>query len=75
VTRAVATLRAIARAAGLAADGEVANAPTRVAAFARVALVPLLLAAETLETSRAAPDLSFADPLLVGYAVDELPGR
>jgi len=69
VTRAVATLRALARAAGLAADGEVANAPARVAAFARVALVPLLLAAETLETSRAAPDLSFADPLLVGYAV------
>jgi two-component system, NarL family, sensor kinase len=69
VTRAAARLRAIAHAAGLAAGGEVANAPARVAAFARVALVPLLLAAEALETPRSAPDLALAGPALIAYVV------
>jgi len=69
VTRAVARLRPIARAAGLPADGEVANAAARVAAFARVALVPLLLAAEALETRRSAPDLPLAEPALLAYVV------
>ena len=69
MTRAVARLRPIARAAGLPADGEVANAAARVAAFARVALIPLLLAAEALETRRSAPDLPLAEPALVAYVV------
>ena len=50
-------------------DGEAANAHTRVAALARMALVPLLFAAEGLETPRAAPDLPIAEPALFGYAV------
>jgi two-component system, NarL family, sensor kinase len=49
-------------------DGEAANAPARVAALARVALVPLLFAAEALETPRAAPDLWIAEPALFAYA-------
>jgi signal transduction histidine kinase len=69
VTRAVAWARAIARADGIGVDREVANAPARLAACARVALVPLLLAAEALETPRAAPDLPLAAPALVVYAV------
>jgi two-component system, NarL family, sensor kinase len=69
VTRVPARLRAIAHAAGLAADGEVANAPARVAAFARIALVPLLLAAEALETPRSAPDLPLADQAIIAYIV------
>jgi two-component system, NarL family, sensor kinase len=48
------------------------NGPARTGALARLALVPVLLAFEALETPRAVPDLWFADPLvlvLAGYAI------
>ncbi len=45
------------------------RAPALVAALARVALVPLLLAAEALESSREVADLPLAEPVLGVYAV------
>jgi two-component system, NarL family, sensor kinase len=40
-----------------------------VAALARVALVPLLLASEALESTHAVADLSLAEPVLAAYAL------
>jgi two-component system NarL family sensor kinase len=44
------------------------RAPALVAALARVALVPLLLASEALESSRTVADLPLAEPVLGAYA-------
>ena len=48
-------------------DFEAANGQARIAALARVALVPLLLASEALETTTSPPDLSWAEPALFAY--------
>ena len=48
------------------------NAPVRMAAIARVALVPVLILFEALETQPSAPDLWFTDSLLyllTAYAI------
>lgn len=48
-------------------DAGAADAQVRIAALARVALVPLLLASEALETPGATPDLPFAGAALLVY--------
>src|SRR6185312_13080369 len=50
-------------------DFDAGNGQARIAALARVALVPLLLASEAFETKTSPPDLPLAEPALFAYAV------